>query len=166
LDIPQLMPLQLTVSCFSKIQIGVTFLVPAHLGSPGQRAVNRMYVCMYVCYSEQHNVDVCGHYVVLIAAVGVVYDVRCRCNGGLAAAELNRTELRGARQQTRRTPPSIDGTDRRIDGRTLDRFVDPAPQTTRNCSPVEFATASTARLPGLARKDIDLAYRRAGIEGT
>ena len=27
----QLMPLQLTVSCFSKIQIDFTFLVPAHL---------------------------------------------------------------------------------------------------------------------------------------
>jgi len=29
----QLMPLPLTVSCFSKIQIGFTFLVPAHPGS-------------------------------------------------------------------------------------------------------------------------------------
>jgi len=38
----QLMPLTLTVSCFSKIQIGFTFLVPAHLGSPGQRAVKRV----------------------------------------------------------------------------------------------------------------------------
>jgi len=35
----QLMSLPLTVCCFSKIQIGFTFLVPAHLGSPGQRAV-------------------------------------------------------------------------------------------------------------------------------
>ena len=36
----QLMPLPLTVSCFSEIQIGgFTFLVPAHPGSPGQRAV-------------------------------------------------------------------------------------------------------------------------------
>jgi len=42
-----LMPLPLTVSCFSKIQIGFTFLVPAHAGSPGQRAVKR--VCVYVC---------------------------------------------------------------------------------------------------------------------
>ena len=41
----QLMPLPLTVSCSSKIQIGFTFLVPAHLGSPGQRAVKR--VCVY-----------------------------------------------------------------------------------------------------------------------
>jgi len=39
------MPLPLTVSCFSKIQIGFTFLVPAHLGSPGKRAVKRMCVC-------------------------------------------------------------------------------------------------------------------------
>ena len=29
----QLIPLLLTVSCFSKIQIGFTFLVPAHLGA-------------------------------------------------------------------------------------------------------------------------------------
>ena len=41
----QLLPLSLTVSCFSKIQIGFTFLVPAHPGSPGQRAVKR--VCVY-----------------------------------------------------------------------------------------------------------------------
>jgi len=41
------MPLPLTVSCFSKIQIGFTFLVPAHLGSPGKRAVKRMCVCVF-----------------------------------------------------------------------------------------------------------------------
>jgi len=45
LHVAQLMPLPLTVSCFSKIQIGVTFLVPAHPGSPGQRAVKQ--VCVY-----------------------------------------------------------------------------------------------------------------------
>jgi len=44
LHIAQLMPLPLTVSCFSKIQIGFTFLVPDHLGSPGQRAVKRVCV--------------------------------------------------------------------------------------------------------------------------
>jgi len=42
----QLMPLPLTVSRFSKIQIGFTFLVPAHPGSPGQRAVKRVCVCV------------------------------------------------------------------------------------------------------------------------
>ena len=35
LHMAQLMPLPLTVSCFSKIQVGFTFLVPAHPGSPG-----------------------------------------------------------------------------------------------------------------------------------
>ena len=40
----QLMPLPLTVCCFSKIQTGFTFLVPAHPGSPGQRAVKRVCV--------------------------------------------------------------------------------------------------------------------------
>ena len=45
LHMAQLMPLPLTASCFSKIQIGFTFLVPAHLNSPGKRAVKR--VCVY-----------------------------------------------------------------------------------------------------------------------
>ena len=44
----QLMPLPLTVSCFSKIQIGFAFLVPAHPGSPGKRAVKR--VCDSISY--------------------------------------------------------------------------------------------------------------------
>jgi len=45
----QLMPLPLTVSCFSKIQIGFTFLVQAYLGSPGQGAAKRVCVCVCVC---------------------------------------------------------------------------------------------------------------------
>ena len=44
LHMAQLMPLPLTISCFSKIQIGFTFLVPDHPGSPGQRAVKRLCV--------------------------------------------------------------------------------------------------------------------------
>ena len=44
LHVAQLMPLPLTVSCSSKIQIGFTFLVPAHPGSPGQRAVKQVCV--------------------------------------------------------------------------------------------------------------------------
>ena len=35
----QLMPLPLTVSCSSKIQIGFAFLVPAYPGCPGKEAV-------------------------------------------------------------------------------------------------------------------------------
>ena len=37
-----------TVCCFSKIQTGFAFLVPAHLGSPGKRAVKRVCVCVCV----------------------------------------------------------------------------------------------------------------------
>ena len=48
LHMAQLMPLPLTVSCFSKIQIGFTFLVLAHPGSPGQRAVKRVCVTVLV----------------------------------------------------------------------------------------------------------------------
>ena len=56
----QLMPLPLTVSCFSKIQIGFTFLVPAHLGSPGKGPLNGcvcvphfVRVCLIFCIHQQ-----------------------------------------------------------------------------------------------------------------
>ena len=45
----QLISLPLTVSCFSKIQIGFTFLVPAYPGSPGKGPSN---VC--VCNSVRN----------------------------------------------------------------------------------------------------------------
>jgi len=47
LHLAQLMPLSLTVSCFSTIHNGFTFLVPAHTGSPEKRAVKRVCVCVY-----------------------------------------------------------------------------------------------------------------------
>ena len=46
LHMAQLLPLPLTVSCFSKIQIGFTFLVLAHSGSPSKWADERAYVCI------------------------------------------------------------------------------------------------------------------------
>jgi len=52
LHMAQRMPLPLTASCFSKIQIGFTFLVPAHPGSPGQRAIEPVCVCL-LSYKEQ-----------------------------------------------------------------------------------------------------------------
>ena len=51
LHMAQPMPLPLTVSCFSKIQTGFTFLVPAHPGSPGKTAVKRLRV--RVCVVEE-----------------------------------------------------------------------------------------------------------------
>jgi len=49
LHMAQLMPLPLTVCCFSKILIGFTFLVPTHWGSPGQEAVKCVCVCVCAC---------------------------------------------------------------------------------------------------------------------
>ena len=50
LHMAQLMPLPLTVSCFSKI--GFTFLQPVHLGSPGKKAVKCVCVRVLIpsCY--------------------------------------------------------------------------------------------------------------------
>ena len=56
LHMAQRIPLPLAVSCFSKIQIGFTYLVPAHLGSPGQRAVKRVCVCaVSISVISNHN---------------------------------------------------------------------------------------------------------------
>ena len=56
LHMAQLMPLPLTVSCFSKIQTDFTFLLPAHLGSPGKGPLN---VCVCVCACACACVCVC-----------------------------------------------------------------------------------------------------------
>ena len=55
LHMAQLMPLPLTVSCSSKVQIGFTFLVPAHPGSPRKRAVKRVCVCVCVCHFDDQK---------------------------------------------------------------------------------------------------------------
>ena len=47
LHMAQLIPLPLAVSCYSKIQVGFTFRVPAHPGSLGKRAVKRACVNSY-----------------------------------------------------------------------------------------------------------------------
>jgi len=58
LHIAQLMPLPLTVSCFNKIQIGFTFLVPAQPGSPRKRAIKR--VCVGVLLFQSFRGTVCS----------------------------------------------------------------------------------------------------------
>jgi len=89
LHMAQLMPLPLTVSCFSKIPIGFTFLVPAHPGSPRQRAVKRVCVCVCVCvcvlhYLENHDPAV---YVCIYVCVRV-----CVCVCGLDVDECRGPE--------------------------------------------------------------------------
>ena len=63
LHMAQLMPLPLTLCCFSKIQIGFTFLVPAHLGSPGKGSLNG---CVCVCIArDPHSYKKHGSFFVL-----------------------------------------------------------------------------------------------------
>jgi len=62
----QLMPLSLTVSCFSKMQIGFTFLLLAHWGSCGQRAMK--WVCVCVCVMCRCRDDACTDFVDTTAA--------------------------------------------------------------------------------------------------
>ena len=61
LHMAQLMPLLLTVSCSSKIQIGFTFLVLAHLGCPGHRAVKR--VCVIIILRDFFNPAIVSYYI-------------------------------------------------------------------------------------------------------
>ena len=70
LHMAQLIPLPLTVSCFRKIQIGFTFLVPAHPGSPGQRAVLGVWVCVCVL-SGWRCIWQKGHAVFCILAISL-----------------------------------------------------------------------------------------------
>ena len=58
-------PLPLTVSCFSKIQIGFTFPVPAHPEVP-EKGTLKVCVCMHA-HTDQH---VCSYFV---TAVTVLY---------------------------------------------------------------------------------------------
>jgi len=54
----QLMPLPLTVSCFSKNQIGYTFLVQAHPCSPGQKAIKRVCVCIFSDFRQTNYLNI------------------------------------------------------------------------------------------------------------
>jgi len=80
LHMAQLMPLPLTVSCFSEIQIDFTFLVPADPGSPGQRVVK--CVCVCVCsrdYSSACEVTTLWHYtnLFIIITLGNIHFPHC-----------------------------------------------------------------------------------------
>jgi len=48
LHMVQLMPLPPIISCFIKIQIGLTFLVPAYPGCPGKEALKCVFACLSI----------------------------------------------------------------------------------------------------------------------
>jgi len=76
----------LTVSCFSKIQIGFIFLVPDHLGSPGKGPLSGVCVCVCVCVcfnplrrESLRTGDVYGRKTVMIAVFFATALTRTGC---------------------------------------------------------------------------------------
>jgi len=55
LHMAQLMPLPPTISCFIKIQIGLTFLVLAYPGSPGKEARICANISYFICSTSGHT---------------------------------------------------------------------------------------------------------------
>ena len=72
LHMAELMPLPLTVSCFSKIQVGFIFLVPAHLGSPGKGPLNGC-VCMCVVHRLFNFGELFTSYLIAQLTCGLFY---------------------------------------------------------------------------------------------
>ena len=77
LHMAQLMPLPLTVSCFSEIQIGCTFVVLAHPVSPRKRAVKQECVC--VCFQSSCSTDRQTHMIVTMVTRADVWMGVCAC---------------------------------------------------------------------------------------
>ena len=71
LHMAQLMPLPLTLSCFSKIQIGFTFLVPAH---PGVLDKGPLNMCNVFC-SNQSSCET--HYVIIFYLIIIIFSLIC-----------------------------------------------------------------------------------------
>jgi len=78
--------LPLTVSCFSKIQIGFTFLVLAHPGSPRRKAVKRVCVCVCVYGDSVDNT-------VEIFSVFIILNVPVAASKGVRAVKLCTNEI-------------------------------------------------------------------------
>jgi len=58
LQMAQVMPLPLTVSCSSKIQIGFTFLVPAYPGCPGKEAVKWLLLLWSMSVHSERCIEI------------------------------------------------------------------------------------------------------------
>ena len=146
------MPLPLTVSCFSKIQIGFTFLVPAHPGSPRKRSVKRVCVCVCACACV-----LCNKYSILSCCVGsgaVARQARLRRQAGAEGGRVGRRRgpVRGQsgaerRVEVPRRAPARRAALPRRDGARTDvtvdeqghpqgrrRLHDDAQQPARNCN--------------------------------
>ena len=87
LHMAQMMPLPLTVSCFSKIQTGFTFLVPAHLGSPGKGPLNG---CVCVRVRNDYNTAILLLY---FTAVQLMLKYSFRDKGTQSASQYTNTTM-------------------------------------------------------------------------
>ena len=150
------MPLPLTVSCFSKIQIGFTYLVPAHPGSPGKRAVKRVCVCIIFgtwctpSFPVVLSVSGSNYSVSLFSLLRQPTTWHCPHSPVARCAAVSRRRRRRC-CGSRRPPRSIDvsrqpglqhasklaadghgQTDGRTDGRTSDSCIDPAAHAVRS----------------------------------
>ena len=84
LHMAQLMPLPLIVSCFSKIQIGFTFL-----DSPGQRAVKRVCVCVFQTLDALKRAS-CGLSPVALKRTGCdVWQLECQASNVTASVQTD-----------------------------------------------------------------------------
>jgi len=114
-----------SLSSFSKIQTGFTFLVPAHPGSPGQRAIKRVYVCFllqHFCGETKLCVTplaaICGPFNLDNAAesaawrshdTGKSFSSTMGIGGAYSAPADPLAGGEGARCPSWRTPPPADG---------------------------------------------------------
>jgi len=69
----QLMPLHLIISCFIKIQIRLTFLVPAYPGCPVKEAIKQLSVCLFISTSIT-SINICLQ---CFDAVGWAVELTC-----------------------------------------------------------------------------------------
>ena len=113
LHMAQLMPLPLTVSCSSKIQIGFTYLVPAYPGCPGKEAVvgcNVVVLTLVIseivnsvqlqwCLLSSCNV-VCLSFVISYLASCVYHSDSPKCTAALGYRHASACSLAMCRQWT------------------------------------------------------------------
>jgi len=88
LHIAQLMPLPLNVSCFSKIEIGFTFLVPAYPGIPGKGPLSGC-VCVWCVYRRARRT---GWLLMVVAG--------CRTEDGTSVSDRSVTRRRPSTEWT------------------------------------------------------------------
>ena len=158
----QLMPLPLTVSCFSKIQIGFTFLVPAHQGSPGQKAVKRVLLLVTRHRCAQCSDTCCWRSSAISDEALVSFDVNssicftysldCSCTSASSTSTDARQQLQQQLQNAICPVASAESRRRLRSASSADLIVPATRRTTMGAGP-RLRRRSTARLEQSAGRD-------------